>query len=237
MSIFKFKCFDIKQDDAPMKVGTDAMVLGASIDVLKKSCGLDVGAGTGVLSLMCAQRNTQLKIDAIELDKLASRECAYNFSESKFSKRLTSIQLDFLKFETTNKYDLIVSNPPFFQTHLENGDERKSKSRHERSLPKELFVAKASGLLNQQGDFWIIVPYKDVDGWVDVAALNDLSLNGQTNIRGKQRGDYIRSILRFSKTRSELVVGEFTVRCSENNYTKEYIALTREFHFKDLEGH
>ena len=84
MSIFKFKFFDVKQSDAPMRVGTDTMVLGASIDVFGKSYGLDVGAGTGVLSLMCAQRNSKIEIDAIELDGLASKECAYNFFQSNF---------------------------------------------------------------------------------------------------------------------------------------------------------
>jgi tRNA1Val (adenine37-N6)-methyltransferase len=234
MSIFKFKFFDIKQSDAPMKVGTDAMVLGALVDVSNKQQGLDVGAGTGVLSLMCAQRNSQLNIDAIELDELASEECAFNFTESVFSERLTSIHLDFLKFETTKKYDLIISNPPFFQTRLENNDERKSNARHERSLPKSLFVTRVSVLLSQQGDFWIIVPYQDVEGWVEVAALNGLNLNSQTNMRGKQGGDYIRSVLRFSKIRSELVMDDFTVRCIDNDYTEEYVALTRDFHFKDL---
>ena len=234
MSIFKFKFFESKQADSPMKVGTDAMVLGASIDVLDKRHGLDVGAGTGVLSLMCAQQNTSIEMDAVELDELASRECECNFSESIFSERLTSIHVDFLNFEGTKQYDLIISNPPFFQTHLENDDERKSNSRHERSLPKALFVKKVSGLLSPQGDFWIIVPHNDVKGWVETGSLNGLSVVAQINIRGKQGGDYIRSVLRFSKKRSDLAVTDFSIRCAKNNYTEAYIDLTRAFHFKTL---
>jgi len=234
MSIFKFKFFDVKQSDAPMRVGTDTMVLGASIDVFGKSYGLDVGAGTGVLSLMCAQRNSKIEIDAIELDGLASKECAYNFFQSNFSQRLTSIHLDFIEFDTTKKYDLIVSNPPFFQTGLENEDQRKSNSRHERSLPKALFVEKVSGLLDQHGDFWIIVPYIDIEGWVDAASSNNLKLNSQTNIRGKQGASYIRSILRFSKLPNNIIIIDLTIRSVSGGYTEEYIDLTYNFHFKDL---
>lgn len=234
MSIFKFKFFDVKQSDAPMKVGTDAMVLGSFVDSSGKVAGLDVGAGTGVLSLMLAQRNTGLNIEAIELDELASLECAFNFSNSNYSKKLKVVQIDFLDFQPTNKYDLIVSNPPYFQTRLENEDLRKSNSRHERSLPKSLFIRKVAKMIMDDGDFWIIIPFIDVEGWVEEAQKNGLNLIDRIDVQGKQNGDFIRSIIRFAKRNEKVNVRKFTIRNEANEYTPEYIELTSDFHFKDL---
>ena len=234
MSVFKFKFFDIKQSDAPMKVGTDAMVLGASINIQDKKRGLDVGSGTGVLALMCVQRNPELIIEAVELDEMASKECDYNFKKSNYSDQLSATHRDFLKFDSTQKFDLVLSNPPYFQSRLENDDKRKSNSRHERSLPKEKFVKRVASLMDIDGDFWIIVPYIDAHGWVDVAMENKLLLNRRVNLIGKEGGEYIRVILNFSFEKKNVTENELTIRDFTNNYTSDYIELTKEFHFKHL---
>ena len=234
MSIFKFKFFDIKQIDVPMKVGTDTMVLGSMIDTSGKFSALDIGAGSGVLSLMCAQKNVNLKIDAVELDKKASKECRYNFNKSNFPNEFNSIHINFLNFNTDKKYDLIISNPPFFQSNMGNNDERKSNARHQKSLPKNIFIEKIAYLLLNQGHFWIIVPYEYVQEWINEANKNNLKLNHQTNIRGKEGRGFIRSVLSFSKECNVNIIRELTIRDRSNNYTKEYIYLTKEFHFKNL---
>lgn len=234
MSVFKFKFFDIKQSDAPMKVGTDAMVLGASINVEGKKRGLDVGSGTGVLALMCVQRNSELTIDAVELDELASIESSYNFTNSNFSERLSASRGDFLEHKSAEKYDLIFSNPPYFQSRLENDDMRRSNSRHERSLPKEQFVKHAANLLSSNGDFWIIVPSSDIQGWLEVTEVNSLKLKHKINVIGKEEGECIRTILNLSYQEQNPTESKLTIRDRSNNYTESYIELTKEFHFKDL---
>jgi len=234
MSIFKFKYFDIKQIDVPMKFGTDTMVLGSIIDTSGKFSALDIGAGSGVLSLMCAQKNINLKIDAIELDKKASKECRYNFNKSNFPNEFNSIHMNFLNFNTDKKYDLIISNPPFYESNMENNDKRKSNARHQKSLPKKIILEKTASLLLDQGHFWIIVPYQNVQEWINEATKNNFKLNHQTNIIGKEGGGYIRSILSFSMKYNTSVMRELTIRDRFNNYTKEYIYLTKEFHFKNL---
>ena len=118
-----------------MKVGTDAMVLGASIDVTDKIKGLEVGAGTGVISLMLAQQNKSLTIQTLEIDELASREAAFNFSKSSWSNQLKSECIDFLDFQSDEKYDLIFSNPPYHISAKLNQDQRMANAKHEISLP------------------------------------------------------------------------------------------------------
>ena len=112
MSTFYFKEFKINQKDASMKVGTDAMVLGALIDSKQKQKGLDIGTGTGVLSLMVAQKNKYLAIDAIDIDKDNISIAKENFENSKFENTFETINKDFLNFKSSIKYDLIFSNPP-----------------------------------------------------------------------------------------------------------------------------
>ena len=95
-----------------MKVGTDSMLLGAFLDAKSNKKGLDIGSGTGVLSLMVAQKNSQIDIDAIEIDELTSKECRYNFEQSPWNDRLRCCNKDFMDFNSSEKYDLIFSNPP-----------------------------------------------------------------------------------------------------------------------------
>lgn len=234
MSIFKFKFFDLKQSDSPMKVGTDAMLLGAFANVEGKESGLDIGSGTGVISLMCAQRNELLSIKAVELDELGYKECDFNFKSSSYSSRLKVYHFDFLVFKTNSKFDFIISNPPYYQSRLENSDSRKSKARHESSLPKASFMRKVSELLAAKGELWIIVPFEDVKGWVDSASKSGMHLNQVINIKGKVAGDNVRAILMFSGVELEVKTKDFVIRETDGSYTEEYIELTKEFHYKSL---
>ncbi|MCH2231989.1 MAG: methyltransferase [Crocinitomicaceae bacterium] len=234
MSIFKFKYFDLKQNDSPMKVGTDAMLLGAFSDVDLKTKGLDVGSGTGVLSLMCAQRNSNLLITAIEIDELACKEAKENFQSSSFADQLSIINSDFLQFDTADQFDFIISNPPYYQSRLENIDKRKSNARHEISLPKAKFVNKVADYLTEDGEFWFIVPFEDSKGWEHELSHAGLFLNQRIDVYGKEGGPFVRSICRASRIQSKVVVDEFTIRKSDFSYTEEYIELTKEFHFKSL---
>ncbi len=134
MSVFKFKHFSVKQSDSAMKVGTDAMLLGAFVETENKTQALDIGTGTGVLSLMLAQKNETLQITAIDIDELSAKEALINFQNSSWTNRLNVYHADFLSFKTENQYDLIVSNPPYFSTTNENKDERKAQARHISSL-------------------------------------------------------------------------------------------------------
>lgn len=234
MSVFQFKHFSVKQSDSAMKVGTDAMLLGAFIETEEKKSALDIGTGTGVLALMLAQKNETLQISAIDIDELSAKEALINFQNSSWTNRLNLHHADFLSFETEKQYDLIVSNPPYFSTTNENKDERKAQARHISSLEIKPFINKVSALLSPNGHFWIIIPYNDVDLWYSQITANDLHIAKRINIIGKEGNEPIRCILKMNKNAFLHKPETFCIRTADNKYTQEYIDLTKDFHGTEL---
>lgn len=234
MSVFRFKEFDIVQNNSAMKVGTDAMVLGALINSQNKESGLDVGGGTGVLSLMIAQNNNTINIDAVELDEASAIECKSNFESSSWSDRLNVHYQNFLDFQSEEKFDLIFSNPPYYQSNLPNDNERKANARHEKSLPLKEFVSKVSTLLTDSGEFWFIVPAEDQQSWKKACTAAQMHMVEKILVHGKKGAEAKRVIFVFSKEREILEESNFTIREKSGDYTQEYKELTKDFHFNKL---
>ena len=163
MSIFKFKYFEINQTNSAMKIGTDSMVFGSLIDVEGKTNALDIGTGTGVLSLMTAQRNPKLIISAVEIEANAFEEAKMNFNKSPFQYQLNALHVDFLNFIPDFKFDLIFSNPPYFENASKSFNLTKNLARHDDSLPLNKLFEKASNLLTEKGHFWVILPNLSFD--------------------------------------------------------------------------
>jgi tRNA1Val (adenine37-N6)-methyltransferase len=234
MSTFHFKHFSVKQSDSAMKVGTDAMLLGALINSDDKKKGLDIGSGTGVLSLMIAQQNPHIEITAVEIDEQSAGECQYNFNQSEWADRLNVLCNDFLDLKTDDKFDLIFSNPPYYQTTNLNVDERKAQARHAQSLPVPEFLSKVKSLMTSEGSFWVIIPYEDFDYWKENA--NNVRLYSQsiTNIIGKRDGLVKRVVVRFGEEEGIVETQTLTVREIDNSYTLEYIEYTKQFHGRPL---
>ena len=230
MSIFQFKQFSIKQADSAMKVGTDAMILGAFVETEGKKNALDVGTGTGVLALMLAQKNSELLITGIEIDAASATEATFNFQQSPWSERMNLEHLDFLDFESSLRFDLIVSNPPYFSTTNENEDPRKAQARHVSSLYIAPFLKKAHSVLSSDGCFWLIVPFIDFAKWYTCAEKNGLRVARKIDIIGKEGSQPIRCILQLNQSAISPKRETFCVRKADNAYTDEYIALTKEFH-------
>jgi len=234
MSVFKFRHFNILQADNPMKVGTDAMILGSIIDASGKTRGLDIGAGTGVLSLMIAQRNPAIEINAVEIDDLASTECQSNFDTSPWEERLSVHSGDFLDFTFDETFDLIFSNPPYYQTRNENLEHRKAAARHESSLPMKEMVTRICELLTDQGDFWVIVPSEVAEVWFDECRNAGLFINLAIDVTGKEEGPVKRIILRASADKKPEERRTLTIRNTDGEYTKAYKELTRNFHDREV---
>ena len=235
MSTFQFKHFSVSQSDTTMKVGTDAMLLGSLVSLSDQPLTvLDIGTGTGVLALMIAQRSERALVMALEIDELACQEAEENFKASPWSNRLASINEDILEIEFDSKFDLIVSNPPYYENSLLSDDERTSRAKHAEFLPVDLLLQKAKELLSDDGTFWVIVPFENTSSWIETAKSDDLHLAQSISIIGKEGQGEKRSILAFSKSQGEMTSSQLTVRDSKNNYSKEYIELTKEFHDRDL---
>jgi len=234
LSVFRFKQFDVKQEHNPLKVGTDSMLLGAFIDAREKSFGLDLGAGTGVLSLMVAQKNPEIQIDAVEINPEASKECDYNFQNSTWRHRLNSIEGDYLKLKFERKYDLIFSNPPY---HLEDvlGDNlNTTQAKHSSSKELKELIDLASNIISCSGDFWLILPCQLSEFVIDLAEQNSLFCSEFIRIHSKETKRNTRIIIRFSKDSAPRSESDFYIRNEDNSYSNEYIELTKDYHFKRL---
>lgn len=230
---FRFKQFTIFQDKCAFKVGTDGVLLGACADVSSAQLILDIGTGTGLIALMLAQR-CNASIYAIEPDSESWMQACRNFNESKWSDRIISENIDLQGFSPKNKkFDLIVSNPPFFTDSLKNQDSRKAIARHNDNLPNAILLEGVSRLMSDAGMFQIILPY--VEGNIFIAEANEYGLycNKVLKIRPLPTSEVHRMIITFSRNRSKAGEKFLTIeRGQRHEFTEEYINLTKDFYLK-----
>jgi len=229
VSLFHFKEFSICQDRSAMKFGTDAMLLGSVINKNQVGKCLEIGTGTGVISLMLLQRSPSLIIKAIDIDSESIEEATLNFHNSPWKDRVEPILCDFLKFKSSEKFDLIVSNPPYFENGLLNVSKRKANTRHESSLPLLNLFNKTSELLTESGTFVLILPSHSANKWKSNAEVFNLLCSEEVTIYGKPNSPK-RTILFFSKIQKELIQKELIIRNEDNSYTEIYKQLTLDFH-------
>ena len=229
---FRFKQFSINQDKTAMKVGTDGVLLGAWSDVENAKNILDVGTGTGLISLMFAQRNFDVKIDAIEIDKNAYLQAQENFEKSKFSHQITVHHQDFKTYYSSEKYDLIVSNPPYFVENKRLEESSRKQARQQYNLSFDDLIFKMSELLTKEGNISLILPYNSLEEIISIAKKNQLFLTKLTYIKGNLTSDYIRVLLNFSFVEKKLEQNELIIEKARHQYTEDYINLTKDFYLK-----
>ena len=233
MSVFRFKEFSIIQDRSSMKVGTDAMLLGSFIESNQKGNCLEIGTGTGVISLMIVQRSPEIKITALDIDSESIFEANQNFTNSPWKDRVEGVLCDFLDYSNSERFDLIVSNPPYFENGLLNESKRKASSRHEASLPLINLFQKSKELLTKKGEFVLILPAQSASKWIDNALKMNLFCFKEITVYGKPNLPK-RSILFFSKENKEIMNEELIIRNLDNTYTEDYKQLTFDFHGVEL---
>lgn len=216
-----------------MKIGTDSMLLGAFVKANNQDEVLDIGAGTGVLSLMISQRSSQLNVTAVEIDEEAIKDLNVNFESSPFDSTYRIVHQDFLAWKTHQQFDVIVSNPPFYQNSFTTSQrDKRSKARNEENLPFQQLIEKSANLLTQDGCFWLIVPAQYHSQILAITTKNRLFLQEEICIYGKPN-EWTRTIFCFSKIeKNSPIKRDFIVRKSDGNYTNEYIEMTKEYHSK-----
>ncbi|MBW7675757.1 tRNA1(Val) (adenine(37)-N6)-methyltransferase [Chryseobacterium chendengshani] len=227
MKPFKFKQFEIQQSANVFRVGTDGVLLGALANVDFAENVLEVGAGTGLISLMLAQRNSKAKFLGIDISEVAVHLTDLNFKNSIFSSRLQNILHDFKTFETHEKFDLIVTNPPYFET----SDSSKDKiARQNVELNFYQLISKSSELLSENGVFSVIIPFEVGADFIKIAKENQLFLKRRINIYGIENSKIKRLILEFSSNEKKLEESDFIIEKSPRKYSDQYLELTNEFH-------
>ncbi len=231
LSVFRFKYFDVKQEKNPLKVGTDSMLLGAFIEASGHKSALDLGSGTGVLSLMIAQKNPTILIDAIEIHEDGSQECRDNFKTSPWSHRLRIFHGDYFKFQFQGTYDLIFSNPPYFLSDLQSDNDDLSLAKHSDKESVSMLFELVNTILSKDGNFWIIIPNLSFGFFSEMAAQNELYPNKLIHIHAKSSKPNKRIIICFDRIQGvDVDEREFIIRDDNNEYSTEYQKLTKDFH-------
>ena len=230
MGTFHFKQFSVQQSRAAMKVGTDAMVLGALCHFPQPPATiLDIGTGTGVLALMLAQRFQPAQVVAIELDPEACNDAQLNFNAAPFHTTFKLHHGSITNYSAPTRFDAIISNPPFFDNSSKGQHAERNQARHTDTLTTEELLDAVARNLSEQGLFWVILPADKRMSMEQLAASKDLFLKECITISGKPN-KIVRIILCFGFHLATPQERQFTIRTEMGDYTEEYKKATLPFH-------
>lgn len=230
---FNFKQFTINQSETAMKVGTDSVLLGAWTKHVNPLKILDIGTGTGILSLMMAQKYQNATITAIEIEQKAYNQAKNNIIKSKWNNRIKVIHQDFIDYyhQSKEKYDIIICNPPYFTKSLKSNNKQRSIARHADLLPFDKLIRGISDLLHPAGIFSLIIPLKEANNLIKIAALQNLHLYNYTDVVPVINTKPIRALLQFGKQIKKIERNNITISSKKrNDYTDEFVKLTKEFY-------
>jgi len=233
MSIFRFKHFQVHQDHAALKVGTDSMVLGALCHWNNPKRLLDIGTGTGVLALMCAQRFDLNEIIGLEISEQALIDAGINAQTNPFPTQITIVNQAVQSYFPEEQFDAIISNPPFFENSQKNPNEHKSLARHTESLSFPELIQSIARLLSPEGKAWLIIPFESKENIIQLANNTDLFPVDLITVLGKPNKP-TRIILSLCKQNCSPQTSSICIRTENGNYTKEYKELTKESHDREL---
>jgi tRNA1Val (adenine37-N6)-methyltransferase len=227
MKPFRFQQFSIQQSKDVFRVGTDGVLLGAMCNVKNAKKILEIGTGTGLISLMLAQRNVSAKISAIDINENAVKLASENFRNSIFNENLKVELKDFKNFETNENFDLVVCNPPFFE---ENASAKDVLARQQVELNFRNLVEKSTEIITKKGILSIILPSEAATDVKSLAEEFNLYLVREINIYGIEGGNLKRNILEFSLAQKPLEISDFVIEKSPREYSDQYLNLTKNFH-------
>ena len=233
-SYFKFKQFIINQEKCAMKVGTDGCLLGAWADLAKSSRILDVGCGSGLIAIMAAQRCGEAHITAIELDEDAASQAQENAAASPWSNRIKVINEDFLHYSPNEKFDTILSNPPYFTNSMKCPDDKRAKARHDDSLTSGDLLAHAHTLLLDRGKLSVVIPAEQWETWYKQAEGVGLCLTRITYIHTRPTAAPKRVLMEFTKggNKATLYETKFILEDEPGKYSEEAVRLLKDFYLK-----
>lgn len=229
-NFFQFRQFRISQENAAMKVGIDGVLLGAWADVDNAACLLDIGTGTGLLALMAAQRSEAL-IDAVELEPEAAAEALSNFNNSKWHHRISLFVCPFQQYESSRKYDHLISNPPFFADSPRSADVRRAQARHADSLSLDELLTKASSLLSPAGKISLVLPAASEERLRFLVREKSLFINRLCRVSPDETKKPHRLLAELSGEPTPVKNADLFIRnAGSGAYTDQYRELTREFY-------
>lgn len=231
MGVFRFKSFEISHDKSAQKVSTDSVLLGSwfQADNTVKNI-LDVGAGCGLLSLMATQRFPAAHVLAIEIDGEASGECKENFNKSPWSERLEIVNSDFREWKSDIKFDVILSNPPYFKENTFSPSEKRNVARHDDTLDVEYLIGRSVSMLAENGKIALVYPisgFERILRSTAFAGLEILRLCKVSTVEGKEPRLLL---VEIGKSPAQAIKENLFLRNSNGDYSQEYLSLTRDFY-------
>lgn len=228
---FHFKQFSVLQNNAPFKVGTDGVLLGAWVCKKSPSHILDIGTGTGLITLMLAQRFSGAQIDALEMNDLAIEQAKVNFSNSPWSDRIHSIHKPLQEFEPQEKYDMIVCNPPFFKNSLISVDQGKNQARHDEGLTLQDILEFSRFHLSDTGALSIVLPKDRQADLVNLIPQFDHYFSWICEVHPTPTSPAKRILVELRKIKRDLRKDQLIIEeGGRHQYTSEYMALTADFY-------
>ena len=230
--VFQFKQFSVDQSGCPMKINTDGVLLGALAEADRPENILDIGTGTGVIALMLAQRFENARIDAVEIDQSAADTANHNFKNSPFAERMSLFAVGFERFfesKPDKKYDLIVSNPPFFINSLKSPKAGKQLAKHADRDFFERLVTTASGHLTADGLLCLILPMDTAELTSSLTSKANLNEQNSIRIQSFENSEPHRLIQYFGFKQAPAKEKQFVIYKSVGNYSAEYVKLLKPY--------
>lgn len=229
---FRFRKFSVEDDRSTMRIGTDAILLGAWIDAGKAERILEIGTGCGVIALMMAQKSNA-SVDAIDINLESVAQARSNFENCPWKDRLTAYHRSFREHAeyARIKYDIILTNPPFFRNSLKSTDTKRNLARHHEPFRFTELFETVNILLSEKGSFYIILPETNIVYLRELAMIYQLPVHQILNIKPKENKNINRVLMKFCRTKPENeTIEELTLRHADNSFTSQYKELTGNFY-------
>jgi tRNA1Val (adenine37-N6)-methyltransferase len=231
MSGFKFKQFTIHQDKTAMKIGTDSILFGSWLET-NSSCKsiLDIGTGTGLLALMMAQKNTNASITALEIDEDAFFQAQENIANSKWTNRIDLIHTNANLWCSDRKYDLLLSNPPYFENALLAENSARTKARHQVDFKIENLLSLWEKFGSENSELACILPIDESEKLIAIIHKKGYFLKEYTTVKPKLGAIPNRAMMMFVKEKTPTNKSELCIRKKDGSYSEEYVRLTKDFY-------
>jgi tRNA1Val (adenine37-N6)-methyltransferase len=231
-SVFRFKQFNVRHQDTPMKVGTDGVLIGAWAFARPPQSILDIGTGTGLIALMLAQRFPEALVTGIEIHPAAAKEAALNAAASPFSERVNVLEADFLRHAFEDKFDAVVSNPPYFKDSLRSELSGKNLARHQDTLEISRLLEQAFQILVPDGILSMILPPVEMEAALFHARMLGAQVVRQCLVYSKQGQPAVRVMTEWSlaKPTAPPEIQHLVIYQEDGSYTDDYRALTEAFY-------